>query len=517
MMTKLSSIVPTDLGLVEGVNGKRTRKGTISWKGIPFAAPPIAGNRLRAPQPATPWPGVRPANAYGKAAVQAKRFTAVGPGKYQPIGEDCLTLNVFSPDTVRSTPRPVMVFIHGGAYILGTTATPLYDGSALARTQDVVVVTVQYRFGPFGYLDFSSYSTDERTFDSNVGIRDHLAALEWVQRNIAAFGGDPGNVTIFGESAGGSAVLALLASPASKGLFHAAIAQSPAPELVVEASDARLYADAFLRILESPEYRAGARDEEPITPERARQLLTKASAADLHKAGARLLAYAKHTDIVSPVPYGPVIGDDILPEAPLAAAQAGKLLPVPLIIGTNNDEGLLFAKTWNILPPAEKTVIDAAGIDSWNEISALYEKDGPDGVRLSADAVFWAPSVTIADGHSAVAPTYVYRYDFATKVLEKTGFGATHAMELFAVFGAVRTALGAGIAVGSWRSAERVTRTVQRHWGNFALVHTPVAGWPKYTTNQRRVLLIDDPCHVRVDPGGERRQAWQKAHAARAH
>ena len=106
-------------------------------------------------------------------------------------------------------------------------------------------------------------------------------------------------------------------------------------------------------------------------------MLTKASAADLHKAGARLLAYAKHTDIVSPVPYGPVIGDDILPEAPLAAAQAGKLLPVPLIIGTNNDEGLLFAKTWNILPPAEKTVIDAAGIDSWNEISALYEKDGP--------------------------------------------------------------------------------------------------------------------------------------------
>ena len=110
-----------------------------------------------------------------------------------------------------------MVFIHGGAYILGTTATPLYDGSALARTQDVVVVTVQYRFGPFGYLDFSSYSTDERTFDSNVGIRDHLAALEWVQRNIAAFGGDPGNVTIFGESAGGSAVLALLASPARRG------------------------------------------------------------------------------------------------------------------------------------------------------------------------------------------------------------------------------------------------------------------------------------------------------------
>ena len=516
-MTTLSSIVSTDLGLVEGVHGRRTRKGTISWKGIPFAAAPIAGNRFRAPQPATPWPGVRPAKAYGKAAMQDKRFTAVGPGKYQQTGEDCLTLNVFSPDSVRSTPRPVMVFIHGGAYIMGTTATPLYDGSSLARSQDVVVVTVQYRFGPFGYLDFSAYSTDERTFESNIGIRDHLAALDWVRRNIAAFGGDPGNVTVFGESAGGSAVLALMASPAARGLFHAAIAQSPAPELVVEAPDARAYADAFLRILENPRYRAGsAGDEEPISAERARQMLTRASSADLHKAGARLMGYAKHADVISPIPYGPVIGDDVLPTAPLSAAQAGTLLPVPLIIGTNHDEGQLFAKVWNILPPAEKTVIEAAGVDSWNEISALYESGGPDGVRLSADAVFWAPSITVADGHSTVAPTYVYRYDYATEMLHRTGFGATHAMELFAVFGAFRSALGAGMAVGSWRAAGRVTHTVQRHWGNFALVHTPVVGWPAYTTNQRRVLLIDDPCRVRVDPGRERRAAWQKAHAARA-
>ncbi len=514
-MTTLSSIVSTDLGLVEGVHGRRTRKGTISWKGIPFAAAPIAANRFRAPQPAAPWTGVRPAKEYGKAAVQDKRFTAIAPGKYHPTWEDCLTLNVFSPATVRSTPRPVMVFIHGGAYILGTTATPLYDGAALARTQDVVVVTVQYRFGAFGYLDFSAYSTDERTFDSNIGIRDHIAALEWVQRNIAAFGGDAGNVTVFGESAGGSAVLALMASPAAEGLFHAAIAESPAPELVVKRADARVYADAFLRILENPEYRAGGRDEEPISPERARQLLTKASSADLHKAGSRLMGYAKDTDVVSPVPYGPVVGDDVLPTAPLAVAQEGGLLPVPLIIGTNHDEGQLFAKAWNILPSAEKTVIDAAGIDSWNEISALYETGGPDGIRLSADAVFWAPSVTIADGHSAVAPTYVYRYDYATRVLKKTGFGATHAMELFAVFGAFRSALGAGIAAGSWRSAERVTRTVQRHWGSFAMSHAPVAGWPKYTTNQRRVLVIDERPHVRTDPGGERRQAWQKAHAAR--
>lgn len=109
----------------------------------------------------------------------------------------------------------------------------------------------------------------------------------------------------------------------------------------------------------------------------------------------------------------------------------------------------------------------------------------------------------------------MYRYDYATRVLKKTGFGATHAMELFAVFGAFRSALGAGIAAGSWRSAERVTRTVQRHWGSFAMSHAPVAGWPKYTTNQRRVLVIDERPHVRTDPGGERRQAWQKAHAAR--
>ena len=142
-------------------------------------------------------------------------FTAVGPGRFQPTGEDCLSLNVFSPDRISANPRPVMVFIHGGAYFLGTTATPLYDGSLLAKVGDVVVVTVQYRFGPFGYLDFSQYSSDVRPFEDNLGLRDQVASLEWVQRNIAAFGGDPDNVTVFGESAGGSSVTALLSTPAA--------------------------------------------------------------------------------------------------------------------------------------------------------------------------------------------------------------------------------------------------------------------------------------------------------------
>ncbi|MFW0788606.1 carboxylesterase/lipase family protein [Gordonia sp. CPCC 205333] len=507
--------VVTTQGVVAGVRGRRTRAGTTSWKGIPFAAPPVAGRRFAAPEPAPKWPGVRNADEYGKAEIQRKEVTAVAPGKFWPMGEDCLTLNIFAPQRTSAGPRPVMVFIHGGAYILGTTATPLYDGALLARDGDVIVVTVQYRFGAFGYLDFSAYSTPEKTFSNNNGLRDQVAALEWVRDNIAAFGGDPANVTIFGESAGGSAVTALMATPAAEGLFAKVISESPALDLVMDQDEADVFADEFLRLLQDPQRKSRTmeRTEEPISPEHAQKLLAQASAREIHEATERLTRFAVRAGARATIPFGPVVDGEYLPKRPVQAALAGETHRVPLIIGSNKDEGNLFTKLWNILPEGEQALIGVQDPAHRAALSAVYNDGHPRAnIRLAGDAVFWGPMMPFVEGHMRHAPTFVYRYDFNPKVLRWTGFGATHATELFAVFGAYRMALGAGLALGEWRRTARITRQVQRHWSVFARTGTPEKQWPAYDEATRSVMILDVPPRVESNPQSARRETWQKVH-----
>lgn len=183
----------TATGIVEGF----TRDGVHRWRSIPYARAPVGSLRFRAPQPAQPWPGVRHCHTFANCAPQQRRYTVMGIGRYQTRSEDCLTLNVVTPEEPATQPLPVMVFIHGGGYILGSSATPIYDGAALAR-RGCVYVSVNYRLGALGCLDLSSLSTPQITLDSNVYLRDLVLALRWVHDNIAEFGGDPGNVTIFG-------------------------------------------------------------------------------------------------------------------------------------------------------------------------------------------------------------------------------------------------------------------------------------------------------------------------------
>ncbi|WLP92258.1 carboxylesterase/lipase family protein [Gordonia sp. NB41Y] len=511
-MALIDPKVTTLDGIVGGVRGRRLRRGTISWKGIPFAAPPVGGGRFDAPQPVTRWPGVRWCTGFGDAAVQEKFVTATGPGRFQPTGEDCLTLNVYSPDQTSTRPRPVMVFIHGGAYILGTAATPIYDGTFLARAQDLIVVTIQYRFGPFGMLDFSGYSGPDRRFDENPGLKDMVAALQWVQRNIAAFGGDPDNVTVFGESAGGSAVLTLLATPSARGLFARAIAESPVADLVIAKDNAALFADEFLRLLADPTRRSTEIVDRPAPfgPDRARELLDGASTGDLHRAGRRLLGFARHAGTIDPFPYGPVFGGESLPQAPLDAARAGVTAQVPLIVGTNRDEGMLFEKFWNILPDPERTLLRVEDATARDEILEAYSGGAADRIRLAADGIFWAPVAGFADAHRHVAPTHVYRYDFFTRALGAVGVGATHATELFAVFDAYRTPMLGGLAVGDLRATRRVVEQMQSRWGGFARNGVPGPDWPDYDDVSRSVLVIDRDVRVESDPDGPRRAAWHR-------
>src|SRR5947208_4419663 len=236
--------VTIDSGTIEGF----TRDGVHRWRSVPFARPPVGKLRFRAPQPVRPWPGVRYCHGFGSRAPQERKYTLLGVGKYQPMSEDCLTLNVVAPEAPADGPLPVMFFIHGGGYIMGSSATPLYDGAAMAR-RGCVYVSANYRLGALGCLDLSSLSTADHPLEANLFLRDLVMALRWVRDNIAEFGGDPDNVTIFGESAGAHAVATLLAVPDAKGLFAHAISESPASGLVGTPDVRASYADQFVHLL----------------------------------------------------------------------------------------------------------------------------------------------------------------------------------------------------------------------------------------------------------------------------
>src|SRR5262245_55680945 len=293
-----------DSGMIEGF----TRDGVNRWRSIPYARAPLGDLRLRAPQPMVPWRGVRYCHGFGNCAPQQRMFTILAPGKYQPMGEDCLTLNVVAPTSAPDTSLPVMVFVHGGGYFMGSSATPIYDGASLAR-KGCVYVSVNYRLGALGCLDLSSLSTSDVTIDDNLYLRDLVMALRWVRDNIAVFGGDPDNVTIFGESAGAHAVSTLLAVPAAKGLFAQVISESPAAGMVRTPEIATEYATKFAAIL-------GARKEDGA------HAVMAARPADLVNAFDRLVRQGQR-EMIGAFAAGPTQGTDYLPLDPVAAMRCG--------------------------------------------------------------------------------------------------------------------------------------------------------------------------------------------------
>jgi para-nitrobenzyl esterase len=494
--------VTTAIGTVEGF----TRDGVHRWRSIPYAQAPVGALRFRAPRPAQPWPGVRYCHGYTKCAPQERRYTVLGVGKYQSMGEDCLTLNVVAPEAPETGPLPVMVFVHGGGYIMGSSATPIYDGVDLAR-RGCVYVSVNYRLGALGCLDLSSLSTDDVAFDSNLFLRDVVLALRWVQDNIGAFGGDPDNVTVFGESAGAHIVSALLAAPDAEGLFAQAIAESPASGMTRSSEVAAEFAARYATQL-------GARNKD------AAHTLLKASPAELVAAQNRLINDGMQ-EMLGAFPIGPVFGDDYLPLDPVVAMQDGKAHRVPLIVGTNADEGKLFTRFLQLLPTTEP-MIEAllAEVDpaARQRITGAYP-DYPARsacISLGGDFAFSSAAWQIAEAHGRHAPTYLYRYDYAPRVLRWSGLGATHATELLAVFGVYRTKFGALLtAPVDRRSALRVTGEVQRRWRSFSRTGNPGDDWPAYADSDRAVMVFDSKSHLEFDPHPERRLAWEGFSLAR--
>ena len=496
----------TTAGIVEGF----TRDGVNRWRSIPYARPPVGRLRFRAPQPALPWSGVRHCHGFANCAPQQRRYTMLGlsgfGGRYQPMSEDCLTLNVVAPETAHAEPLPVMFFIHGGGYFLGSSATPLYDGAALAR-RGCVYVSVNYRLGALGCLDLSSLSTPEITIESNLYLRDLVLALQWIRDNIAEFGGDPGNVTVFGESAGACITATLLAVPAAGGLFARAISESPASGLVRSKEIAAEFATRFANLL-------GARKQD------AAIALMRASPAQLVEAQHRLIDQGMQKRLGA-FPIGPVIGDDCLPVDPVEAMRRGQAHRVPLIVGTNAEEGRLFTRVLAMLPTNESMVEELladAEPAARERITAAYP-DYPQRaacIQLGGDFAFGTAAWQIAEAHGMHAPTYLYRYDYAPRTLRWSGFGATHATELLAVFDVYRTRFGALLtAAADQRAALRVSNQVQRRWRSFSRTGSPGDDWPAYTPPDRAVMVFDRKSRVEFDPHPHRRMAWEGFSLAR--
>jgi para-nitrobenzyl esterase len=331
--------------------------------------------------------------------------------------------------------------------------------------------------------------------------------LRWIKDNIAAFGGDPGNVTVFGESAGAHAVAALLAAPDAKGLFAQAISESPASGMTRSSEVAAEFAARFATLV-------GARKQD------AAHALLKASPAELVAAQNRLIDDGVQ-DMLGAFPIGPVFGDDYLPLDPVEAMRRGKSHRVPLIVGTNAEEGRLFTRWLQLLPTTEP-MIEAmlAGVEptARERITGAYP-DYPERsacIRLGGDFAFSSAAWEMAETHSRHAPAYLYRYDYAPRVLRWSGLGATHATELLAVFGVYRTKLGALLTTPvDRRSALRVTNEVQRRWGAFSRTGNPGDDWPVYTDADRAVMVFDRKSHLEFDPHPERRMAWEGFSLAR--
>ena len=492
-----SLLIPTDNGLVRGIvaNGVRT------WRGIPYAAPPVGELRLRAPRPPDRWNGVLDGSAFGSAPPQSRNPSLTGSRRRAPMDEDCLTLNVSAPLEPATDRLPVLVYFYGGAFSSGSATVKTYRGSHLVRTGEALYVSLNYRIGALGFMDFSSFSGPGRTFDSNLGLRDQVAALEWVRDNIGNFGGDPENVTIFGESAGGISVTSLMCIPSAKGLFHQAYAQSPAPSSAYSRELHAAWARDLLHILKVPVSDAA-------------DALSTLPAADLVGATHLLTSKIGPADKPGSLSVSPVIDGDFLPEHPIDVFMKGNSAPVPLVLGTMAREGALFAKIVDILPSTPDRIEKMfAGTDPAALARVLAAYPGypshERSVEISGDLVFWYPSTVVAESHSLVAPTWSYRYDFATPMMNLLGFGATHAMDVPVMFGETREPITRALSIlGGAAALKELSARFQGTLLSLAKTGSPGPDWPHYEPVERRTRIFDREDRIESDPFPERRRAW---------
>ena len=458
-------------GQIEGT----VEDGLAVYRGIPFAAPPVGDLRWAAPQPVRPWEGVLKTDHFAKACMQSG---AAIPRLNLPaleVSEDCLYLNVWTPANA-SEKLPVMVWIHGGGFTMGTTSYDLYTGEALAK-MGVVLVSITYRLGKFGFLAHPELTAESQHQSSGAyGLLDMIAGLEWVRDNVATFGGDPGNVTIFGESAGGIAVSMLAASPVAKGLFHKAISES---------------GGSF-----GPPGEGGS-----LLPLAAAE---QAGLAFAEKAGAKSIKElrARSAEEIFKLDSSgwPVVDGYVIPGDQYTLYEEGKYNDVPVLIGTNSDEGGLFARPQT---PEQYQAATAQRFGQFSErILKLYPGDTPEQAMRSAgdimrDTTFAWPTWAWArlQAQTGKAPVYLYYFDQSLPAADGTptgSRGANHGAEMAYVFQHLDQN-----KTTPWRPEDhQLSKTISAYWVNFAKTGDPdgagLPHWPAYKNDTAQLMHFRD-------------------------
>jgi para-nitrobenzyl esterase len=476
------TVVDTTSGPVRG-----TTEGSLSvFRGIRYAAPIIGLRRWSAPEPPQAWTEPFDATSFGPAALQPTGGPMEGlvPGMgVGAIGPDCLSLNVWTPDV--SGRRAVMVWIHGGSFTIGAGSLPTYNGDRLSERRDVVVVTINYRLGAIGFMSLPGRP-------ANRGLLDQIAALEWVRDNIANFGGDPAQVTVFGESAGAGSILSLLSAPRAEGLFRRAIVASGATDLLLSADQADRVAGVVAEV-------AGLTLAELL------------DASDEVLLAAQNGAAAQLAASVGLMPFHPVLDGDLLTESWVESRVAGRHRAVELLIGTTSNEMGLF----NSFDPTVDSLDDDGVIKRLarftghpDAVLAAYRAGGADTAPAAwreawSDTAMWLAALAVADAHVASGgPTWMYRFDWPAAA---PGLGACHGIDIPFPFEAIDREGWDGF-VADPAGATGVAEQISVAWSSFARTGDP--GWARFDERERLTRIFDGGTDVVSDPRGGVRTAW---------